>query len=402
MSRKMYAALGFLICTVVVAFGTLRTIKTDEIQLNDAGESFINILDDMVMDSEGKIRFEEASGNGSNYVELMAPNALSADATYRLPPVDGSDGNVLKTDGSGNMIWGEDAGGSTTTSESKLLENAGFTTSVGSSALTISLKTEDAGDPASGDKVRVGFRSATATIGDYDVVEISSALSLTVSSGSTLGQLDATEDEIFVYLVNNAGTALLAVSGKLFDEGSLQSTTAEGGAGAADSATVLYASSAVSDKAIRLIGRITNTQTTAGTWASAGSELSVAPFNKVGVPNSITSNGDGPFRVEYVHFADASGATGSCNDSTCTIYKESGDWVSTVDRDTTGSYTVNFQAGVFSDGPVCTANVVKNSAQSRLDMVVGNATTSGVSVFSRDTGGNLLDASVQMICIGPK
>ena len=56
------------------------------------------------------------------------------------------------------------------------------------------------------------------------------------------------------------------------------STTAEGGAGAADSATVMYSTTARTNVPFRLVGYLLNTQTTAGTWASAGTKLQVGGY----------------------------------------------------------------------------------------------------------------------------
>lgn len=394
--KKYLIIFGVFISAVVLGFGTLRTLQVDVLKKNDVSVAAINVQNAVSMDSQLHIAFEEDVANGNNFVSLAAPSALSGDVVLNLPAAYGENGNVLKTDGAGNMIWGEDAGGSTTTNESKLLENASIATSVGSSALTIALKTEDGGDPAAGDKVRVGFRSATATSGDYDVVEVTSSLSLTISSGSTLGQASNGADEIFVYLVNNAGTVLLAASGALLDEGSLHTTTAEGGAGGADSATALYASSGVSDKAIRLLGRIKNTQTTAGTWASAGDELSVVPFKE----GNVSTQASYGYRVESAKFAGAA-ATTSCSSSPCTVYDETGDWISSVTRNSTGNYTVNINAGTFSATPTCMTT--SNSTTSSISILVNvPASATSVTAVAYSDLGAAQDDAVQIFCMGPR
>jgi len=56
------------------------------------------------------IRLYEDTDNGSNYVALKAPDTLSADKTYVLPSADGSSGQFLKTDGSGNLSFGSASG----------------------------------------------------------------------------------------------------------------------------------------------------------------------------------------------------------------------------------------------------------------------------------------------------
>ena len=56
--------------------------------------------------SNNELRFYE----GSNYVGFEAP-ALSADKIWVLPAADGSNGQVIKTDGSGNLSFADAAGG---------------------------------------------------------------------------------------------------------------------------------------------------------------------------------------------------------------------------------------------------------------------------------------------------
>lgn len=162
--------------------------------------------------------------------------------------------------------------------DSKWVNNLGLASSVGASALTIAVKTSAGADASSNDPIFVNFRNATATTGQHSTVSITGALSVVISSGSTLAQRNSIASYIYIYLINNAGTAELAVSRTLFDDGSIVTTTAEGGAGAADSASTIYSTSARSNVALRMIGRLLNTQTTAGTWASAGTELSILPF----------------------------------------------------------------------------------------------------------------------------
>ena len=60
--------------------------------------------------SNGKnARFYENTGNGSNYIALRAPAAVTSDVVFYLPPADGSADHVLKTDGSGNWTFGAPA-----------------------------------------------------------------------------------------------------------------------------------------------------------------------------------------------------------------------------------------------------------------------------------------------------
>ncbi len=147
--------------------------------------------------------------------------------------------------------------------------NCTLTATVSANALTVALKTQAGSDPSGGSPCKIGFRNATIATGDYSQVSATAATSVVASSGSTLGTTSATANYVYVYAINNGGTIELGLSNRNFDQLNIQSSTTEGGAGAADSGTVLYSTTGRSNKAIRLIGRILSTQATAGTWASA-------------------------------------------------------------------------------------------------------------------------------------
>jgi hypothetical protein len=89
--------------------------------------------------------------------------------------------------------------------------------------------------------------------------------------------VSATQSRIVVLALDNAGTVELAVvnisGGNDLTETGLISTTAEGGAGAADSASVVYSTTARTNVAYRVVGYIESTQATAGTWATTPSTI---------------------------------------------------------------------------------------------------------------------------------
>ena len=51
----------------------------------------------------GEVRFNEGTNNGTNYIGLKSPNAVTSSQTFTLPDGDGTAGQFLKTDGSGNL-----------------------------------------------------------------------------------------------------------------------------------------------------------------------------------------------------------------------------------------------------------------------------------------------------------
>lgn len=221
-------------------------------------------------------------------------------------------------------------------------ENYTLSTSVGSNALTIALKTKAGTDPSSTDPVKVAFRNATSATGNYTVLTITSALSITVSAGSTLGMISGNSSTIWVYLFNDAGTPRLGVSQSLFSEKIPRSSTAEGGAGAADSNRVIYTGTAVTTKAFRVLACMLGSNV-AGNWTAVPTIVSLNPVMqqsffaryKTGAGNSISNNTN-----TVIDF-------GSRDFDSCNCVTTGASWVYTVP--VTGDYFVSSQI-VFDNG----------------------------------------------------
>lgn len=134
------------------------------------------------------------------------------------------------------------------------------------------------------------FRSATLGSGTVAAVTGTPA-NLVISSGSTLGTVNAVQSRIAVLALNNAGTIELAAvniaGGNDLSETGLITTVAEGGAGAADSANVIYSTTARTSVAYRVIGYIQSTQATAGTWATAPSTIQGAGGNALAAMSGL-------------------------------------------------------------------------------------------------------------------
>jgi microcystin-dependent protein len=52
-----------------------------------------------------EIRFDELAANGTNYIGFKSPDALATNVIWTLPNADGTSGQVLRTDGAGNLTW---------------------------------------------------------------------------------------------------------------------------------------------------------------------------------------------------------------------------------------------------------------------------------------------------------
>lgn len=184
-------------------------------------------------------------------------------------------------------LFGTDSGAMRTVHETAklngpgILQNLKLTPTVGSNALTMTVQTRAGAVPSAADPVLVSVRNATATAGDSLLRQVSATLALTISSGSTLGHSSGAAGTIYWYLVDSdgAGTMKLAASSTYYGPSFIGTTVAEGGAGAADSATVIYSDAIYSNKAMRLVGKTIDTQTTAGTWTAVPSQVDLWPFD---------------------------------------------------------------------------------------------------------------------------
>ncbi len=172
--------------------------------------------------------------------------------------------------------------------------NGQLVASVAANVLTIAVKTRAGANPSAPDPVYVSFRHATQGDGSETIIKLTAALSLVISAGSTLGAVNGEAARFWLVMFNDGGTLRLGAINCLegatiihpLDESTLKSSTAEGGAGAADSAGVIYTGTAVTTKAMRIIGHIAweaNALATAGLYASA--------------PDTVYMMGPGSYRV---------------------------------------------------------------------------------------------------------
>jgi hypothetical protein len=193
--------------------------------------------------------------------------------------------------------------------------NIGLTCSVAASALTIALRDAEGNDPSASSPVIIPFRNVTAGTGSLSYLTITAATSLVISSGSTMGFASGVAGRLWIVGFNDGGTfrlgAVNARSGtdiKTLRDG-IYSSTAEGGAGGADTAQEIYTGSAVTSKAMVILGYIEATEATAGTWATAPSLV------KVRAPGDPLPGDQVQFRGNATG-AVSSGSTAMPNDDT--------------------------------------------------------------------------------------
>ena len=123
---KLIAAVNVTITNEVVTvgnFGNFQIGVLEAAQANITGNitvgnlstiglvsSLSNILaNNVIVRSQGNILFYDS--DDSNYVGLRANNSVSANIVWTLPSADGNNGQVLSTDGTGNLQWSTGGGG---------------------------------------------------------------------------------------------------------------------------------------------------------------------------------------------------------------------------------------------------------------------------------------------------
>lgn len=133
---------------------------------------------------------------------------------------------------------------------------------VATSALTVTLNA-----------TTLDFRSTTLGSGTVNTRTVASPISLVVPSGATLGTINAVQSKLVLIAIDNAGTVELAITnisgGVNLNETTLISTTAI--TTGADSANVVYSTTARTNVPFRVVGYIDITEATAGTWDTAPS-----------------------------------------------------------------------------------------------------------------------------------
>lgn len=145
--------------------------------------------------------------------------------------------------------------------------------------------------PSAANPVLIGFRSNTISYGYPTFESVTSALSITIASGNTLGMTNGSTSRLYVVGMNNAGSVALALyngAGSSINEDLLQ-TSAVGTAGG-NSTSIFYASqSGLSNVAVRIIGYMDIAETTAGVWANGPTMLKLFGGNELSASTSSIS-----------------------------------------------------------------------------------------------------------------
>ena len=298
---KLFMIAVLLFASVAYAAGVPEKILSDSIILGKGSSTDAKEIEFNTDDSPNNVKMSvDDSRNATlNTNQLTMGDGTASDTTI-VNDRGGSNPFIKYDQGSGKWQLSNDGGAAgdivvgAVANQPLLIENAGLETTIGASALTISLKIADGStDPSGGGEVKVSFRDPTIANGGYNIRSITSALSTVISSGSTAGHSNNAKEFLYVYFLDNSGTVELAWSSSFFDDGSIVSTTAEGGAGGADDPSTIFSTTARSNVPIRFFKKLESTQTVAGTWDAAITEVSErsTPRYTLGSKQIFTSSG---------------------------------------------------------------------------------------------------------------
>jgi hypothetical protein len=265
--------------------------------------------------------------------------------------------------------------------------NASIAVSAAAGALTIALKDNAGADPSVTSPASFWFRNVTGATGSWSQIDVTAATSLVISSGSTLGVTSSTAFRLWVVGFNDGGTFRLGVVNCFISPGNifalnnfaLVSSTAEGGAGARDSAGEFVTGTAVTSKAYVILGYVEwNTSgVTAGTWTTTNVNL-VQTFG-YGVPKP----GD-VVQTAYTRFTTyTSGSANWPNVATVPLNSYGDQFLSRAITPTSAANNLEIDGQIFvSAGGACLAQagVFQDSVTNGLAQSGFQITTAGAKV----------------------
>lgn len=282
-----------------------------------------------------------ANGGTNGTTKQAAFDNLSPTAAKGSIPVHNGTNNVAQVAGANGQALVYDSAAASGVrargiDDAKTLENVG----VGASFLGNAMKAFITGasgntsNLSNGNFIRVSFRKSTEADGAYNVrtSAASTGVFVEVPTGATLGL--GNTGTVYVYAVDTGTTIDAAVSGSnSWNEDQLQNVSAIDSS--SNSASLLYSGTAYTGAAIRYVGYIKFSQTTAGVWTGSASTVAKVTTQRF-TPAAIINNG-----AQWVGRVSVTGCTGTVANGSFVDLSVSGTCVYTVDSDSAGIFSAS-------------------------------------------------------------
>jgi len=122
---------------------------------------------------------------------------------------------------------------------------------------------------------------------------------------------------------------------------------------------------------------------------------------------SVTSDSDGSEKINRARIGGAASDTTNCTTSPCTIHRQSGTWLTSVTRTTTGTYVGTIVSGKYSDKPECWCQSKDSAGNAGRECRAIASSTTNIDIFTMypsDTGGSTTttDNFFSLWCMGAK
>ena len=135
---------------------------------------------DITLNAQSDVRF--ADSDSSNYVALQAPATVASNVTFTLPSADGSNGQVLQTDGSGTLSFATASGAVTSVGGQTGAVTYATSWAVGTGATAATNTDLDVSGTYAGNVVAVSALDIDCSTGNYFTKSISADSTFTFSN----------------------------------------------------------------------------------------------------------------------------------------------------------------------------------------------------------------------------